>query len=312
MIQDLGLAGIFLAFLLLEGVRRPAPGAVVLRRDGFGPWRMRGGTRWYLRLVSLLPPLTCSLLLTPAPPDEECDKAAVQQRWRLARRASIPLHLLGGLITLGLLAGLPLALNYLTVWGFLLTALVVLVLTALSALLGSATLQRMGMPAEMANQMARKWLSPFAAPGVAEGIMELALADAPVPFAARLVLPDSELREWLRPRAYDLMERRVFDPELIASFPAHMLVTLVRSQPLDVDPAALAWCPRCGNSYRTTGDCTECEVPTLAMKLSETWEGVRTTLPDEIPELPRGPAISDRKSGALSPQSSVLSPESQS
>jgi uncharacterized membrane protein len=286
-IQDLGLAGIFLAFLLLEGVRRPASGAVVIRRFGFGAWRMRGETRWYLRLVSLLPPFTCSVLLTPSAPEEECDKAAVQQRWHLARRASIPLHLLGGLITLGLLVGLPLALDYLSVWGFLLAALVVLVLTALSALLGSATLQRMGMPAEMANQMARKWLSPFAAPGVAEGIMELALADAPVPFAARLVLPDSELREWLRPRAYDLMVRRTFDPELMASFPAHMLLTLVRSQPLDVDPAASAWCPRCGNSYRTTDDCAECEVPVLAMKLSETWEGFRTTLPDEIPELPK-------------------------
>ena len=136
------------------------------------------------------------------------------------------------------------------------------------------------MPAELANQMARRWLSPFAAPGVAEGVLELALADAPVPFAARLLLPDSELREWLRPRAYDLMERRMVDPELMESFPAHMLVTLVRSQPLDVDPAASAWCPRCGMSFRTTGNCTECpDVPLLAMKLSETWEGFRTTLP---------------------------------
>ena len=304
MIQDLGLAGIFLAFLLLEGVRRPAPGAVMLRRFGFGSWRMRGETRWYLRLVSLLPPFSTSILLTPAPPGEECDKAAVQQRWHLARRAAIPLHLLGALITLGLLVGLPLALDYLTVWGFLIAALLVLVLTALSALLGSATLQRMGMPAEMANQMARRWLSPFAAPGVAEGIMELALADAPVPFAARLLLPDSELREWLRPRAYDLMQRRIMDPELMESFPAHMLVTLVRSQPLDVDPAATAWCPRCGGSYRDTGDCIPCGVPLLAMKLNETWEGFRTTLPEEFHELPKSTGISklSRGHGALSPE----------
>jgi hypothetical protein len=154
-------------------------------------------------------------------------------------------------------------------------------------MLGSATLQRMGMPQEMANTMSHRWLSPFAAPGVAEGIMELALADAPVPFAARLLLPDSELREWLRPRAYDLMERRILDPELMISFPAHMLTTLVRSQPLDVDPAAAAWCPRCGGSFRTTGDCTDCNVPLLAMKLSETWEGFRTTLPDTAEELPK-------------------------
>lgn len=300
MIQDIGLAGIFLAFLLLEGLRRPASGSVVIRRFGFGTWRMRGESRWYLRVVSLLPPFTTSILLTPAPPGEDCDKAGVQRRWDLARRAAIPLHLLGGLITLGLLVGLPLALDFLSVWGFLLAAVLVLALTALSALLGSTTLQRMGMPAELANQMARRWLSPFAAPGVAEGIMELALADAPVPFAARLLLPDSELREWLRPRAYDLMERRIVDPELMESFPAHMLVTLVRSQPLDVDPAASAWCPRCGMSFRTTGNCTECpDVPLLAMKLSETWEGFRTTLPSpalepaEVSERPDSVPSSD-------------------
>lgn len=280
MILDLGLAGFFLFFMLLEGVRRPPRGSVLLRRFGLGRWRMIGESRSHFRLVSLVPPFTTSVLLTPPDDGEECDKAAVQRRWALARRAAIPLNVLGGLIALGLLAGLPLAVVYATAWDFLLAAAMILLLTGVSALTGSITLQKMGMPAEPAGRMARRWLSPFAAPGVAQDILELALADAPPPFAARLLLRDSELRKWLRPRAYDLLERRVSDPHLMESFSAQALMTLVRSQPLDVDPAAIAWCPRCGGSYRTTGNCTECrDVPLLAMRLSESWEGFRTTLP---------------------------------
>jgi hypothetical protein len=287
MILDLSLAGFFLAVLLLEGVRRPAPGAILIRRLGVGTWRMLGDTRAHLRLVSLLPPFTTSVVLTPPEPGLDCDKAAVQRRLNTARRAALPLNLSGGVIALGLVVGLPLAVVHLTAWGFLLAAALLLSFTGISALMGSVALQKMGMPPEQASRMARRWLSPFAAPGVAQDVLELALADAPPSFAARLVLPDSALREWLRPRAYDLLERRVSDPDLMASFPAQMLMTLVRSQPLDVDPMAKAWCPRCGTSFHATGNCTDCGVPLLAMKLTETWEGFRTTLPSQAQETSR-------------------------
>jgi hypothetical protein len=287
-LDHLGLAGIFLAFLLLEGLGRPPKGSVLLRRHGIGRWRMAGETRSWLRVVSLLPPFTTSIILRPADPGEESDMDGVLKRRRTARLAAIPLNLLGAVIALGLLVGLPLVLVRRSAWEFLLAALALLLLTCLSALTGSIALQRMGMPKEPARKMARRWLSPFAAPGAAQNLLELALADVPPPFAARLLLRDSELRKWLRPRAYDLLQGRASDPDLMESFPAPVLMALVRSQPLDADPAAAAWCPRCGKSFRNAVNCTKCpDVPLVPLKWNETWQGFQTTLRSTAPELAR-------------------------
>lgn len=267
--MDWEFSAIFLALLLLEGLRRVPAGAVVLRRTGIGPWSVlleEPGGR--IHLTSLLPPFTRSLVLAPASSEPPLDRALLESRWKTARRRAPWLSLVGSMVTGGLLIGLPLAAVRLTAMGFLLTAAVVVGLTLSLALAGIGTLRAIGLTSKAAWRAGLRWFSPFAAPSVVEGVLERALRGAPPVLAAELVLSPDAFRRWVRPRAYDLVEHRTADGELAGLFDRHVLEGLVNAPPEYRDPTATTWCPRCGRSWTADGECAECGVPLKSLAVS--------------------------------------------
>lgn len=241
---------LLVAIMVLEGARRVGPGDVILRRTLFGTWDVARTPERRWSLVSWLPPLWTTIVIT-APSTTSAD---VSQRLAAVRPWYLALQWLGAATALALLAGVPLAERRFTAVGVVLAIALVLALAAATTLAGVVARRRLGLP----RLPALAALSPFGAPYAAERLLEHVLAGLPAESVARALISTERFHAWIRPRVYDadaLAVRGLADRERAA----------ILAPPLvpDGDAAAL-YCPRCAAVYRDGATCADC--PDIALR----------------------------------------------
>jgi hypothetical protein len=260
---DLGTFLLLGGILLLEGIRRVPPGALVLRRVGVAGFRTVAVPSG-IRLVSLFPPLTTSVVVTPADPAGGPTDDAARARQLTARLAATRLMLgslqvLGGVITAGLLAGIPIAMVRGGLVGTLLVIVVLLLLSVLAMVLLSIGLEAVGLSRRAAWGKAIGLISPFAAPRAAEILLEAAVAGAPPRRVAQLLLPPDEFVRWIRPQLFDARAQGAPLPELADLVPEPEWAERLAARPAGAE--AGPYCPRCGADYRAgVRRCADCDV----------------------------------------------------
>ena len=257
---DLGTFLLLGGLLLLEGVRRVPPGALVLRATGAGafePARVAPG----LRLVSVLAPVNLTVLVVPAPPAASAEDAARQAaRVQAARLALGALRGLGALVLLGLLPGIPVAMLTTGLLGTLGMVGLVVLLSLLTTVVLAWGLTALGLPARRAWGRAFGSLSPFAAPRAAEVLLEVALAGVAPRRAAQLLASPASFTRWLRPQLYDALQSASPDPELAALVPPGDWLRHTCALPPGTGLGE-PYCPRCAATYRPGHTrCADCNV----------------------------------------------------
>ncbi len=204
--------------------------------------------RWML--VSWLPPLWTTIVV-PAQRTAPADSpAALPERLRALRLWFLPLSILGALVLVALVGGIPFAEQRSTGIGVLLAIGVVLLLAVATASLAAWARARLGLP----RGPAWSALSPFAAPAAAARLLEDVLAPFPTLAVARALLPVDQFRVWIRPRAYDA--RTQSDPELRDALDRDELAAILAPPPTSGD--GTLYCPRCGAVYRDGTECSDC------------------------------------------------------
>jgi hypothetical protein len=252
---------------LLDGLRRIPPGAHVLRRVGTGAWTAvtpEEGTRRLL--VSWWTPFILRIVACSAEAQRGDDVRRLAERWRRMQRPVEALRLLGGMVLLGIVLGVPVAAETSGWRALLLVLLIVETLAIAVAIVALLALRRLGLNTRSALRAAGGLLSPFAAPRAAEIVLERAFAGALPVVVTRLLLPPSAFAAWIRPRAYDLLRGHapVDDPELGAALSRGELQQIVRAPPRD-RLTGEPWCARCGRVYReSTRSCAECDALSLS------------------------------------------------
>jgi hypothetical protein len=267
----------------LEGVARTASGSVALRRVGFGPWRVHEpaevGAGW--RVVAWWPPLTLAVLLEPDASrvaDATCGSARLAHRLRARqRRARVHvalLRVLGALVLLTLVAGIPLATARLGVAGLVLGVAALLYLGICTSVATYAGLRRAGVVWRAALLPALRALWPFLALRAAATVQGSVVAGAPPAIVTRVLLGEPAFARWVRPALWDATHRdatcRGVAPEddaptLVAEVAAalvdeggHDALAAARA-PDDAAPGD-AWCPRCARLYRASlAECAACD-----------------------------------------------------
>jgi hypothetical protein len=257
---DVTTVAILAAVVLLEGLRKTPAGALVLRRFPWSAWNVAlvEGRRPRLRLVSWFPPLSRSVVLSDSGGALGAD---VRERLGRVRRTVWALEAGGLLALIGLVLGIPVSHASAGTLG-LIGSLGVLLLWALGlAATAVLTLMRIGIPRRQALGDGARLLSPFAAPGAAELVLERALAGATPVAVAEALLPPPSFAAWIRPRAYDHVRRGASDVELETLHPRGHWEALVGGAPAG---GGSAYCPRCGAWYReAVASCADCDKVSL-------------------------------------------------
>jgi hypothetical protein len=255
----------FLALLtLLDGLRRVPAGAFVLRKVMGGRWMVTEQREGYA-LVSWWPPLSTSLVVggTAGGRDGGTIPASqVEYQLKAVRGKVRTLAILGGLSLFALLVGVPVSMRWLGGMGFLLSLLVVLLLSFLIAVLSFLFTQGEGASTRQRLLFALPRLNPFAAPAAGEALLERTLSGAN-PFAsARGLMTEKDFLAWVRPAAYDLATGADNGAVLLSQvIPGSDLQKMLAERPARVG-AENPWCPRCGAEFgASTTTCSGCEIP---------------------------------------------------
>lgn len=275
---DWEVVAIFAGLVLVEGIRRLPAGSLVVRTIGWSGWAPAGepepGSRW--QLVSWWPPLVRSLVLPPAT-GAALRADAVTARVAVARRFGAALSAAGGFTLLALIFGLPIASARLGKLGFLIGAVVVLMLAVGTASLGTAALRRLEVPPRVRRRRLLGWCSPFASGRVVEGVYEAALAGASPAQALRALAYDVTFAQWARRRAYDVVRGSAIDADLTSAADEATLSAIVSLPPV-LDQSARSFCPRCGATWLIErGNCPDCGVALQASFHSATPDSILPT-----------------------------------
>ena len=262
---DWGIAAVFAALVLVEGLRRIPAGGLVVRAIGWTGWAPAGEPepRTRLRLVSWWPPLAPALVLPPLGGPATVSGETLAARVRVARRAAPWLAAGGGLTLAALVLGLPLATAWLGGAGFVAGAALVLLLALATAAAGWWTLRRLNAPGIWKRGQVLAWCSPFASGRVLEGVYQAALAGASQAQGLRALAGDGVFAEWARARAYDVVRGGAADPDLSAAADAGTLALIVAAEP-PLAAEGKSWCPRCAAVWIMARDaCPDCGVPAV-------------------------------------------------
>lgn len=254
----------FLALLtLLDGLRRVPAGALVLRKIMGGAWTVVHIRAGY-GLVSWWPPLSTSLVLVG--PAGERDGGAiasskVEDHLKAVRRKVTALSILGGVSLLALLVGIPVAMRWFGGMGFLLSLLVVVLLSSLIAILSFFFSRSLGFSTRQRLLFALPRLNPFAAPAAGEALLERTLTGANPYAVARALMKEADFVAWIRPLAYDITAGSSSAGATLAEvFPPKHLEKMIDTRPATVG-AESPWCPRCGSEFGASSTvCPACEV----------------------------------------------------
>lgn len=248
------------ALTLLDGVRRLPRGAHVLRRVGNGDWSVATPEEDGRRLlVSWWTPFTLRLAVPPSHPEGgRADRLAerLPRTWRWIAE----LRVLGAMVLIGVVVGIPVATETLGWRGLLLALLGIEMIAVAITATALLVLRRLGLGMRAALRQAAGLLSPFAAPRAAEIVLEQAIAGAPPLLTIRQLVPRRAFDSWIRPRAHDLLHGDApADPELEDVLTRSDLARIVGAPPQDRLPHE-PWCARCGRIYRTsTSCCADCD-----------------------------------------------------
>lgn len=253
-----------------EGLRRIPAGAVVLVWGLDGRWRPRKGLQagrgW--SIVAWWPPLGVPLVLPPSDPEAQYEPIAdaghvVMARLQAVGRPALVLRVLGTAELVCLVLALPALSAEYGPGGFVLSATVVIVLCAANAVVLVWALGRTDArwPERFRAAAAAAW--PLSAGRASEILLSAAVHGFPAGVVVQQLVEPDDFRSWLRPRAYDALERPDVTPEadlLLRTFGRTTLVDIVQGP-----PAALAadelYCPRCAGTYvASVAMCRECEV----------------------------------------------------
>lgn len=246
----------FLALLsLLDGLRRVPAGALVLRRIAAGKWEpveMREG----YRLVSWWPPLCVTIVLDSNGRTDDLELKEMRPRVLL-------LHGMGLIALVALVVVVPVAMRGFGGMGFLLSLLIVLLLSGLIAGVSFYFSRAMGLTTRQRIMFALPRLNPFAAPAAGEALLERSLEGAN-PFAvAKTLMNEDDFAFWIRPMVYDMAQGgEVNEADALLQVVKHSeLKGFVDVRPARVD-ALSPWCRRCGSEFGSSSTaCPSCEIP---------------------------------------------------
>lgn len=255
-------AGILAVVALSEGVRRLEPGTLVLERPGTGRWRVARTLELGsgLHLVSWCIPWTVPVILAGPAVDAAPATltARMNERFASVRRHVAWLRVVGALVLIVLIAGVPYGASHWSGLGLLGALALLLLLTATQAVLTRASLLRAGATRRRALGDAIRMMWPFSAPRAPEIVLEQAIDDAPPLVVARALLGDEDLLRTMRRTAYDAV-RGADAPEaheLLALFDVATLRTFIQ-RPVESD--GHPFCRRCGTVYRHgVAECADC------------------------------------------------------
>lgn len=256
---DWSTASLLAAVVLLEGLRRVPPGALVLRAGLTRQWEpvaLEPG----LRVVSWFAPVSSTVILPvqleAAPPDA----ADFSERLRRIRLFALLLTALGWLSLVSLVLGLPLAAAHFGGWGFLLAAAGLMLLAIMVTGFTTWGLSRTNMRFTAALRASLPLLSPFASGRAAEVLLEGATRGVSSLRVARTLMPETTFVRWVRPRVFDAERRKAEDPELTLVLSPAERVGFLNAIPAE-EVGGASFCPRCGHAYdRESGSCPDCNV----------------------------------------------------
>jgi hypothetical protein len=273
--MDWGVVVALAVVTCLEGVRRVPADALVLRRVLGGGWTVSEpldfAHTW--RLVAWWSPITLAVVLpsggivrSGAPRDASPDR--LDARFAGCRRAVFTLRVLGTLVLLTIVIGVPTATSQFGTWGFATAVSVALLLSLLTTLRTLRALRELPIDWRSAARVAAPLLWPFTAPRGAEIVLEHAVAGAPPLAVARRLLGDAAFATWVRPQAYDALTASTTTDGLGSA-----LLTLVGRPALSaivqLAPPSCGsgegYCARCGRVYRSgTALCADCRDVSLS------------------------------------------------
>lgn len=170
------------------------------------------------------------------------------------------LRLLGCLILLLLVIGVPAATGRFGAGGFFLAlaAVAILSLNCAGAVYGAARVSSMSQ--RPALRFAAGFLSPFSAPRAAEALLQEILRRFTTGAVAQHLLPSELFLRWVRPYAYDAAygETRTAMAVVSGINPALLRASLGIGGSLDA--GARFQCARCGVGFTGGTDCPDCGV----------------------------------------------------
>jgi hypothetical protein len=253
---------------LSEGVRRLTPGAFVLRRT-FGRWSMAETLELgrELHLVAWAIPVSLPLVL---PADASADRKRLGLRRLLkrlrdrARRVKLEvaiLRVVGTIVLLGLVVGVPLATLRWDVYGLVLAIELLALFCVAQAIMLWNALRRSGVAPRAALATSLKALWPFTAPRAAEFVNDQVVRGVPPVAVAHELLGETRFLRELRPLVFDHVHAD--EPSEIASVltqlcGADRLSAFLRERPADSGDEP--FCPRCASQYRAeVTQCVNCE-----------------------------------------------------
>jgi hypothetical protein len=205
------------------------------------------------RLVSWWPPLSLTIVIPPAGPNGDhpasrtAGRNAVAARLETVRQPVLLLQVFGMLSLLALVVLVPLGMRWWGGAGFLLSLLVVFLLSWLVTGHSYFTSKALGLSTRQRFLFALPRMNPFAAPAAGEALLTRVLEGAdPIAVASEL-MEEAEFERWIRPMAYDVTQG--FDveggKELLRVMTRSDLTRIV-SAPTPGVTGTGPWCPRCG------------------------------------------------------------------
>jgi hypothetical protein len=253
---DWSTVGVLALVVLLDGLRKVPPEALILRSVLCGPWYPvnSSAARPGWRMVSLWPPISRHILLSSQiSPSHSPDVLGRLQAlgWTTPVLTGLGWASLGALVL-----GIPIAAARFGGWGLVGGAAIVELVAMLSTVIAFSALRRLDFPRSVAARRAAVLLSPFAAPRAGELVLEAAVEGLKPVAVLRALLPDAAFDAWLRPRAYDALQGNP-DPMLPADLAREPVAMIVGARPPGVSGL---YCPRCGQSYREgAATCQGCD-----------------------------------------------------
>lgn len=272
--MDWSTVVILAAVTLLDSVRRVPAGALVVRRVLTGQWSIADSdTQPGLRLVAWWNPFSVPLIipaggLVAGDASPEPSAGSLAARLVRARRVTGLLRMLGVVILLAIVLGIPASIARFDAWGLVASLAAVMLLALVIATIVATAMRRAGRSWRRAMRIAAPLLYPFTAPRAAELVLCHAVAGAAPLMVARELLGDTRFAAWVRPQAYDAMQGDSLAPDprgLVALVGQSGLAQIVRTPPAHCGTGE-RYCARCARVYRAeTRTCPECRgVPLVA------------------------------------------------
>jgi hypothetical protein len=277
--MDATLLLILALLYLIEVGRRVSVEAVTFTCTALRGWAAKAPSLLDRRITALrfafpLPALTLQIhvsgVTTSAP---DTDDAGFHQRYQALRPAAAWSAVLSSLSILSLFLGYPLAAGRWGSVGGVGAILLSLLFAVLTAIVTREGLKRVGSD-HASWRRTIKFLWPLATPLAPERLLTAAATGYHPLAVARVLLPEAEFREFVRPLVFDAAMRGEDAEETGPTraewdrllYPATFVSTTRVGRRINPDRTAAAVCPRCGREFLRAGTCPDCPGVGLVVK----------------------------------------------